>query len=415
MEVNATYITLSLMMFFEYAVWGAWMPVLAARLLGPLGMNGKQTGWIYATLPLATMFAPLVAGPLADQSIDARWILVVAHAVGAVLLLLAVTQRKFAGLFIVMLLYSACYGATIPLVNAVMFRHLEAAGVDSSKIFIWAPVAWALVGYALTGWRAMRKSEGDGSDCLLFAAVLSVVMAAVCAFQPATAPEAGAGGAMGKALAMLQDVPFLIFILASLVVSGMMQFYFLGTAQFMQDIGLKSKYVPGAMAIAQAVQALATWFLLSHFFFNAPGPKWTLVVGAGCWMLLFAVYTFVKIPGVVVLAQPLHGLAYVFFIIAGQMFINEVADPAIVASAQSLIILVTTGIGLFLGTQLAGVVMDWSSVGGKFQWSKVFIVPALCTLVGVIALAVGVTDPPKKAPAVNPPAVQQEAGPDKVG
>jgi len=405
-EVNTTYVLLSLMMFFEYAVWGAWMPVLAARLLGPLGMSGKQTGWIYATLPLATMISPLVAGPLADQYVDPRWILVVAHAAGAVLLLLAVTQRKFAGLFIVMLLYSAFYGATIPLVNSVMFRHLEAANVESPMVFIWAPVAWALVGYILTGLRTMRKQEGDGSDCLVFAAILSVIMAAVCAIQPATVPQAAEGGAMGEALGMLKDVPFLTFILASLVVAGMMQFYFLGTAQFMQDIGLKSKYVPGAMGIAQAVQALATLFLLGYFFFDALGPKWTLVVGAGSWMLLFAVYVFVKLPGVVGAAQPLHGFAYVFFMIAGQMYVKEVADPKIVSSAQSLIILVTTGIGLFLGTQLAGYVMQRYSVGGKFQWSKVFMVPAVLTLAGVIALAVGVTDPPKKDkdPAANPPA-----------
>ena len=39
------YTRLSAMMFMEYAVWGAWMPVLAARLLGPLKMSGKQTGY----------------------------------------------------------------------------------------------------------------------------------------------------------------------------------------------------------------------------------------------------------------------------------------------------------------------------------------------------------------------------------
>ncbi len=32
-----------------------------ASLLGPLKLNGKQTGWIYATFPLACIFAPLVA------------------------------------------------------------------------------------------------------------------------------------------------------------------------------------------------------------------------------------------------------------------------------------------------------------------------------------------------------------------
>ncbi len=66
-------------MFLEYAVWGAWAPVLAARLLGPLKMTGKQTGWIYATLPMACIVSPLVAGWLADQYVDMKWILIAAH------------------------------------------------------------------------------------------------------------------------------------------------------------------------------------------------------------------------------------------------------------------------------------------------------------------------------------------------
>src|SRR5512138_2527474 len=180
------YLQLSAMMFMAYAVWGAWMPVLAARLLGPLQMSGKQTGWIYATLPLASMVTPLLAGQLADRYVDTRWILAVCHGLGVLLLFVAARTSKFKPLFLIMLGYSALYAATIPLVNALMFSHLTDAGKQSPGIFIWAPVAWALVGYALTGWRNLRKGEGDGSDCLKFAAILSVVMALVCIVQPPT-------------------------------------------------------------------------------------------------------------------------------------------------------------------------------------------------------------------------------------
>jgi len=173
----------------------------------------------------------------------------------------------------------------------------------------------------------------------------------------------------------------------SLVVAGMMQFYFLGTAQFLQDIGASAKNVPAIMGIAQAAQALATLFLLG-LFFTKLGPKWTLTLGAASWMLLYVFYTMKAPKPIVVGAQVFHGLAYVFFMIAGQMYVNTVAKPEIAASAQALIILVTTGIGLFLGTQVAGITMDRSSVAGKFNWSKVFLVPLLCTAAGVLALVV---------------------------
>ena len=50
-----------------------------------------------------------------------------------------------------------------------------------------------------------------------------------------------------------------------MVVAGLMQFYFLGSAQFMQDMGISSKHVPASMALAQIAQAAATFFLLGMF------------------------------------------------------------------------------------------------------------------------------------------------------
>jgi len=240
------YAALSAVMFLEYAVWGAWAPVLAARLLGPLKMSGKQTGWVYATLPIACIVSPLAAGQLADKWVNTEWILAACHILGAVLLFVAVKQRRFGGMFLVMLLYSLCFGATLPLVNAVLFAHVKDSATQS-WVFIWAPVAWALVGYALTGWRLMRKGEGDGSDCLVLAALLSVAMAACCIFLPSTAPAGKGGIPIVDAFAMLRDPDFPVFIVASMVIAGLMQFYFLGSARFMTDMGISGKAVPAAI------------------------------------------------------------------------------------------------------------------------------------------------------------------------
>ncbi len=84
---------------------------------GRLKMTGKQTGWIYATFPLACIFAPFVSGYLADRWFNAEWIILVCHAVGAVLLFLAARQTKFWGMFWVMLVYCIFFTATLPLVN----------------------------------------------------------------------------------------------------------------------------------------------------------------------------------------------------------------------------------------------------------------------------------------------------------
>jgi MFS family permease len=380
------YLQLSALMFMEYAVWAAWMPVLAARLLGPLKMSGKQTGWIYATLPLASIFSLPFAGLLADKYVDARWILAFCHAIGIVLLFVAARTTKFKPLFLVMLLYSMLYGASLPLVNHVMFRHLEEANVQAGSIFIWAPIAWALIGYILSGWRNLRKAEGDGSDCLKFAAALSVIMTVVCLAQPATLPMSKEGIPMLKAFSLLSNANFAVFIVTSMVVAGMMQFYFLSTGQFLTDMGASGKNVSAIMGIAQAAQALATLLLLDLFYTKLLGPKWTITVGATCWLLLYVVYCLKLPKGIIIIAQVFHGLAYVFFMIAGQMYANQMAPEGAGGSAQSLILWATNAVGLFLGTQLAGLVLDRNSAGGKFNWSKVFLVPLLCILAGVLAL-----------------------------
>jgi nucleoside transporter len=398
------YLRVSALMFLEFAVWGAWMPVLAMRLLGPMKLNGKQTGWVYATFPLACIFAPIASGYLADKYFNAEWVILASHAIGAVLLFIAAKQTKFWGMFWTMLAYSVFYTATLPLVNKVLFEHISGSAEVvflslrisvQALVFVWAPVAWALIGYFLTGMRQVRKTGGDGPDALYLAAILSVLMVLVCLVQPPTpaskvvASAAAAGAAtnpMLAALDMLENANYLIFILVQLVVSGMMQFYFLGTGQFMQDRGVSGKNVSAAMGMAQAVQAVATIFLLGWLIRDA-GFQWTFAVGALCWAVLFGAYVVSKQSLGIILVQAFHGLAYVFFMIGGQMFVGAMAPKEIGASAQSLIFIATNGIGLFLGTQLAGFVMEKNSVGGKFQWPKIWAVPLAITLAGAIVFA----------------------------
>ena len=48
---------LGAMMFLEYAIWGAWAPVLSAYLMDTLHFSGIQVGFIYGLLPIATIIA----------------------------------------------------------------------------------------------------------------------------------------------------------------------------------------------------------------------------------------------------------------------------------------------------------------------------------------------------------------------
>lgn len=381
------YTKLSLMMGLQYAIWGAWAPVLAARLLGPLKLNGKQTGWVYGTLPLACIVAPLISGQLADRYFNSEHILVAAHLLGAVFMFIAARQERFVPLLAAMFGHSLCYAAALPLVNSVMFAHVTTeTGINEGHVFMWAPIAWALVGYGLSAWRFRFKTGDRGVDCMYLAGGLAVVMAMACLTLPATPPARAGTAPILDAMAMLKQPNFLVFVLVSMVMAGLMQFYFLGSAPFLQSIGIGNRSVPATMAIAQAVQTVATFLLLGPMT-EKLGFKTTLIIGAASWAILYGVYAFTTSRPVIVAVQALHGLAYVLFIIAGQMFANTMATEAVRSSMQALIFAATTGVGLFLGTQLAGGVMDRFGGEGGFRWSKIFAVPFTISVACIVIFA----------------------------
>ena len=135
----------------------------------------------------------------------------------------------------------------------------------------------------------LRSGESDGSDAMILAAALGVVTAACCLFLPETSPARSGGSPIQQAFGMLKQPDFLLFIITSLCVAGTMQFYFLGSGQYMMDRGISGKAVPGAMAMAQAAQAIATWYALGKAI-ELFGFKWTLVLGTSSWLLLYVIY-----------------------------------------------------------------------------------------------------------------------------
>jgi MFS family permease len=141
------------------------------------------------------------------------------------------------------------------------------------------------------------------------------------------------------------------------------------------------------MGMAQAAQAVATLFALGPLT-GIVGYKWTIVIGAASWLLMYAFYVTAPARVAIIIAQAFHGIAYVTFIIAGQIFAGKYAPAEIGNSVQALIFAATTGIGLFLGTQLAGFVMDRNHVEGKFQWRSIWMVPMGIMLAGTLALMV---------------------------
>ena len=238
--------------------------------------------------------APLVAGHLADRWLDSEWILSGAPPGGRA----APGRRPYAAVLaavpghapVFVLLCGHTAAGELPDVRPIG-KTLAAGEIEtwSGKIFILGPGGLGPERLCrLAAWRGLFKTQAEGRDCLYLAAVLSAVMGATCLYLPATPPAATGEMPIVKAL-MWADHNFFIFLAISLVIAGLMQFYFLGTGRFLQDLGVPGQNISAAMALAQVVQALATLFLLG-LCITRLGYRNTLIVGAAAWLVMYALY-----------------------------------------------------------------------------------------------------------------------------
>jgi len=383
------YLSLSGMKFLEFTIWGAWAPVLASRILGPLKMSGKQLGWIYGTLPIACFVAPMAAGQIVDRWCPTEYYMAAAHLLGGLFLLAAARATRFVPLLLLMLAHCLCFAPTLAMVNSLTFAHMPNPEVNYFRVRMWGAVSWVLIGWLLSLWRRSGKLQVKSADSLVLAAVCSFVMGLYCFTLPHTPPAHTGTGALPfvKAISLFGDPNFLIFMVISFVVTTQLQFYYLGTSRFLEDIGTSHTAIPAAMSIAQIAQVVAMAVILPPIF-KPLGYQWIMALGTGFWLVMFLLYACMKPRGLVIGSMMLHGLAYAFFFDAAFIYINGAAPTDIRGSAQGLYVAVTSGLGLFVGTQITGVVMDYFRQDGKFRWRPIFLVP--CTLLALCTLAFAV-------------------------
>jgi sugar phosphate permease len=98
-------VRLGAMMFLQYAIWGAWAPVLSEYLQNTLGFTGLQYSIIYMLLPLATVVAPFIGGQIADRYFASQKFVGILQLAGGVLLVYISTITQFNMMALMMSIY----------------------------------------------------------------------------------------------------------------------------------------------------------------------------------------------------------------------------------------------------------------------------------------------------------------------
>ena len=354
---------LSLMMFLQFFIWGAWFVSLGACL--DANRLGTIIGSAYGSAPIAAILAPLFLGLVADRFFPSEKVMGVLMLVGGGVML-AVPGFAAAGdagmvktLFLVHML---CFMPTLGLGNSIAFTHVA----DPSRfpaLRVWGTIGWIASGLLIgfLGW-------STSLNIFTLAGGGSILLGCYAFFLPSTPPPAkGQALHLGSlfmvdAFRLLARPAFFIFILSSTLICIPLAFYYSTTSIFLTDMGFKQP--ASSMAIGQMSEII--FMLLIPICFRKLGVKRMILLGIAAWVVrygLFAMGAPNQVAWMMFVAIALHGICYDFFFVTGFIYADKAAPATVRGQVQSMLVFFTQGVGIFIGYRLADMAMQ-SRVSG---------------------------------------------------
>ena len=378
---------LSVMMFLQFFVWGAWYTTIAVYMTDQ-GM-GTLTHWPYTVNPIAAIAAPFFVGLVADRFFATEKVYAILHLLGGVLLLAAPQTVGNSTMFIVMLLlYNLCYMPTIALSNSLAFHNISDQEKQFPRIRVWGTIGWIIAGlfisFGLAAFVSGVRPEQTALP-LYTAGIASLVLAAFSLSLPHTPPPARGQAVSARsvigldAFKQLGSRPFYVFIVSALLLCIPLAAYYNFTQLY-----LTAARVPNIAATQTLGQMSETVFMFAMpFFFARLGVKRMLLAGMAAWVLryvLFAMGAPDAVYWMIILGILLHGLCYDFFFVTGMIYVDKKSTSAIRGQAQGFFVFVTYGVGMLIGAQVAGTVYNRFLAGATAltleQWRSFWLLPA---------------------------------------
>lgn len=387
--VNNNNTKLSVMMFVEWFIWGAWFVPLW-QYLNKLGFSPSEIAWSYSSTAIAAILSPVLVGVIADRYFAAQKVLGWLHLVGGALMLLLAWQTQFSTFFPLLVVYALTYMPTVALTNSIAFANIRDTEKDFPRIRVLGTLGWIasglVVGFMLPPLLGM-DNVSDTNMPLIVTALASVLLGLYSFMLPNTPPKVGQRtdikDLLGlNALGLLRDRSFAIFALCSFLFCMPLAFYYQFANGYLTQVGLEN--ATGWMTLGQVSEIFA--MLALPFLLKRYGIKKVLLLGfvtAGIRYVLF-IYggtTDLLMYSMLFIGILLHGVSYDFYFVTGYIYVDKKAPAHMRTAAQGLITLICQGFGSFIGNWLGGRAMTAFQLpeahnGMTFDWFTVWGVGA---------------------------------------
>ncbi len=392
--------SLCLMMFLQFFIWGAWYPTIAVYM-NAHGM-GDLTHWPYTVNPIAAIISPFFLGLVADRYFAPERVLAWLHLLAGSIMLLVPLAVGDPFLFILLLLvFNICYMPTLGLVNAITFHRIEDREAQYPVIRVFGTIGWIAAGLFISFVLGLFTGGVIPEETAwpLYTTGAAGLAMGLYSFTMRRTPPAAAGKKVSlssviglDALRELGSRSFYLFIISALLLCIPLAFYYNFTQLYLGATGFTN--IAGTQTLGQFSEVFL--MLCMPFFFRRLGVKRMMLIAMAAWIIRYGLFSLGAPDALwtlIVTGIILHGICYDFFFVTAHVYMDQQATSANRGQAQGLFVLVSSGLGMLIGAQVAGRIYNTflgsTEALSLSDWQVFWILPAFLVILVLFLFAAG--------------------------